>query len=201
MGLAQCLMSMPARNLSLSSKQDAVSSEGGWWHGHTEEASRQTVLRPHLSALVSFEINLMGEVVVLVIYLDACDKKIMEHYHGSTWEEQKGDYFILKYLIPSRSRSQQRFLWSTIFATITPFDSNIFIHCILVKSFSFFFDLYFLPFQEQDNFGHIIWVSRRLSKRIWGQKNHSGQDNRAERQLNFCSPSSLVLTSLLIQDG
>lgn len=123
----------------------------------------------------------------------------MEHCHGSTWEEQKkGDYFILKCLIPSRSMSQQRFLWSTIFATITPFDSNIFIHCFLVK---FFFYLYFLPFQKQENFGYIIWVSRRLSKRIWGQKSHSGQDNQAGRQLNFCSPSSLVLTSLLVQDG
>lgn len=66
---------MPARNLSLSSKRVAIFSEGGRGSGHKQEASRRTVLRPQLSALVSFETSLTREVVVLVIYLNACDKK------------------------------------------------------------------------------------------------------------------------------
>lgn len=79
-------MSMPARNLSLSSKQDAISLRVGGGCGH-KQASRRTVLRPQLSALVSFATSLTREVVVLVIYLRACDKKIMEQCHVSMREE------------------------------------------------------------------------------------------------------------------
>lgn len=79
-------MSMPARNLSLSSKQDAISLRVGGGVATNKLAGR-TVLRPQISALVSFATSLTREIVVLVIYLKACDKKIMEQYHVSMWEE------------------------------------------------------------------------------------------------------------------
>lgn len=55
--------------------------------GHAQEASRGTVLRPWLGALVSFGTSLTRQVVVLLIYLKAATKKITEQYHVSMWEE------------------------------------------------------------------------------------------------------------------
>lgn len=68
-------MSMPARNLSLSSKQDAVLSGGGWGVA-THKQLAGGVLPPQFSALVSFETGLTREVVVLLIYLKAVTKKL-----------------------------------------------------------------------------------------------------------------------------
>lgn len=91
-------MSMPARNLSLSSKQDAVFSEGGWEYGHAQETSRGTVLRPQLSALMSFETSLTTEVVVLVIYLKAVTKKLWSNTMSACGRNRRRELFYLQVL-------------------------------------------------------------------------------------------------------
>jgi hypothetical protein len=88
---------MPVRNLSLSSKQDAIFHEGGWGYSYTQEASRGTVLRANS---------------VLCCHLKPADKmhssfsdlsEILQQkwwssafsVHGTNWRQT----FICKYLI------------------------------------------------------------------------------------------------------
>lgn len=82
-------MSMAARNLSLSSKQDAVFCEDGWGCDAHRKLSRGTVLRPQLRALVSFETSLTGEVVVLLIYLKAVTKKLRSNTMSASGKNRR----------------------------------------------------------------------------------------------------------------
>lgn len=116
MGLAECLVSILARNLSLSSKQDVIFSKvGGWASDLRQEASRGPVLSPQLRALVSFKSGLTSQSLLLLIYMKVYDKNIMQLYHVSMWAALR-DSLICKYWVP-KGHPDQGFLCHCMFVT------------------------------------------------------------------------------------